>query len=244
MSVWSEIGQFLTRFAGDGFAALVERVRDAYQQNRAARNRVAFSIAIIALSAKMAKADGVVTEDEVSAFRDIFEVPAQEMDNVSRLYNLAKQDIAGYDTYAAQVRSLFPQENPDDRDVLHDVLDGLFHIAKADGVLHENEILFLEDISARFGFDEATFQRVRNRHAYGAGLNPYAVLGIERGTDIKTLRRHYHKRVAECHPDRLIARGVPPEFVRIASDRLATLNAAWEEIEADLATRDALEDAG
>ena len=87
---------------------------------------------VIALGAKMAKADGVVTKDEVTAFKDVFKVPDSEVKNVARLFNLAKKDVAGYDSYAKQLARLFQ----DDRETLKAVLDGLFHIAKADDVLH------------------------------------------------------------------------------------------------------------
>lgn len=231
MSVWSDVGQFLSQIATDGFSAIVERIKTVFAENAEARRRVAFSVAIIALSAKMAKADGVVTEDEVSAFREIFDVPPDELKNVARLYNLARQDIAGFDAYARQVRSLFPGDETGDDDVLHDVLDALFHIAKSDGVLHEAELLFIEEIAVIFGLDQHAFKRLEARHIHGQRSNPYTVLDVEPDWPYERIRKAYLKRVAESHPDRLIARGVPAEFVKIANDRLAAINAAFEEIE-------------
>lgn len=231
MTIWKEIGRFLSAIATDAFSTIVESIKTVFAGDVETRRRVAFSVAIIALSAKMAKADGVVTEDEVDAFREIFEVPDNEVRNVARLYNLAKSDVAGYHAYASQVHSLFPAHDPQNHDVLHDVLDALFHIAKADGAIHENELLFLEDIALEFGFDEHAFDRIKMRHVFGSKTDPYAVLDAHRDWDFARLKRQYHKRVAESHPDRLIARGVPAEFVRIANDRLAAINAAWEQIE-------------
>mgnify|MGYP000259421702 CR=1 FL=1 len=231
MSIWTDIGQFLSTIVTDTFSSVVERIRTVFEGNAETRKRVAFSVAIIALSAKMAKADGVVTEDEVSAFQEIFSVPPEELNNVSRLYNLAKQDVAGYDAYAAQVKSLFPGDDPADNDILHDVIDALFHIAKADGVIHENELLFIEDISVLFGFSEPVFERIKLRHTQGETCDPYLVLDAHNSWDYERLKQQYRKRVAESHPDRLIARGVPSEFILIANDRLATINAAWEQIE-------------
>ena len=112
------------------------------------RRKVAFSVAIIALSAKMAKADGVVTENEVDAFREIFEFPPDQGKNVARLYNLARQDVAGYETYAERLSTLCVTCSKN-CPVLEDVLDGLFHIAKADGLIHEKEMAFLEPTSPR-----------------------------------------------------------------------------------------------
>ena len=140
MSIWSEIRDFLSRTTADAFQALVENIRTYFEGDAVTRRRVAFSIALIALSAKMAKADGVVTQDEVNAFCEVFHVPPEEMNHVSRVFDLAKQDVAGFDLYGKQVRSLFPGDDAADVEILQDVLDALFHIAKADGIIHENEL--------------------------------------------------------------------------------------------------------
>ncbi len=227
MSIWTKIGDFLTNSTGEVLSSLVEKVRTVFAGNAETRRHVTFSIAIIALSAKMAKADGVVTEDEVDAFRQIFDVPDSEMDNVARLYNLARTDIAGFDAYAHQVKALFP----DDPEVLRDVLDGLFHIAKADDILHEKELEFIEHVAMVFEFDEQTFERIKMRHVSLKDRDPYFLLEADPEWDFDKLKAHYRKRVSENHPDRLIARGVPKEFIAIANDRLACINAAWEQIE-------------
>ena len=230
MSIWTDIGRFFGTFANEAFSTVVENIRTRFEGNAETRKRVAFSVAIIALSAKMAKADGIVTDDEVEAFQQVFAVPAGEMNNVARLYNLAKSDVAGYHAYAKQVRTLFPGDDPTDADVLHDVIDALFHIAKADGVIHENELLFLEDIAVLFGFSEPAFARMKMRHILESDCDPYSVLDADPAWDMLQLKKQYRKRVAESHPDRLIARGVPLEFVQIATDRLAAINTAWEKI--------------
>jgi len=231
MSIWSDIGRFISSLATDAFSTVVENIRTTFEGNEEVRKRVAFSVAIIALSAKMAKADGVVTKDEVDAFQEIFSVPAEEMGNVARLFNLAKQDVAGYHAYAAQVHTLFPRDDPNNLDVLHDVIDALFHIAKADGVVHENELLFLEDIAVQFGFDEHAFERIKSRHMSGEACDPYMILDAEPDWTYEQVKAQYRKRASEAHPDRLIARGVPSEFVILANERLAMINLAWEKIE-------------
>ena len=191
------------------------------------RRQAAFAIALIALSAKMAKADGVVTRPEVEAFRQIFEIPAGEEENVSRVYNLAKRDIAGFEAYARDVARLFA----DDPSMLEAILDGLFEIAKADGAVHERELAYLARVGTVFGFDEVVFARIRARHVAEDGVDPFLVLAADPSWDFQRLRRHYRRLVSENHPDRLIAKGVPEEFLRIANDRLAAINAAWERVE-------------
>ena len=53
----------------------------------------------------------------------------------------------------------------------------------------------------------------------------------------KELKSHYRKLVRENHPDRLIARGVPEEFVRISTEKLASINNAWSMIELERGLR-------
>lgn len=191
------------------------------------RRQAAFAIGMIALSAKMAKADGVVTRAEVDAFCRIFTIPAGEEKNVGRIYNLAKRDIAGFEAYSQDVARLFA----DDPDMLEAILDGLFDIAKADGAVHIRELAYLARVAELFGFDETAFARIRARHVSEDGSDPYLVLQADPAWDFAQLRRQYRRLVVENHPDRLIAHGVPEEFLRIANDRLAAINRAWEQIE-------------
>ncbi len=194
---------------------------------------VVFTIAVIALGAKMAKADGVVTKDEEEAFRRIFRVPPSEEANVRRIFNLARQDTAGYEAYARQIARLF-RDNPA---ILEDVLDGLFEIAKADGVLHPGELAFLERVAEIFGFTEAEFRRIRASHFGPDAADPYAILGVAHDASDEEVKRTYRLLVRENHPDSLMARGVPEEFVRLANDKLAAINAAYDRIEQERGKR-------
>lgn len=232
MSIWSRLGDFARRVSqtAAGAVDLVAALRGVFPRDPLLRRKVAFSVAMIALSAKMAKADGVVTQDEVRAFQDIFQVPRDEARNVSRLYELAQQDIAGFETYAEKMVGLCGSGEPNCR-MLEDILDGLFHIAKADGVLHEREGRFLHRIAEIFGIDEAHYQTILVRHVDLGDADPYAVLGIERGAPFEAVKKRYRTLVSENHPDRLIARGVPKEFIALATTRLAAINAAYELLE-------------
>ena len=229
MAIWSKILDYVGETAG-ALSSLIEAVRTRLAGDPETRRRVAFSIAMIALSAKMAKADGVVTGDEVQAFRDIFEIPSSESRNVARLYNLAKRDVAGYRVYAERLATLCVADEPG-CPIMEDIIDGLFHIAKADGVLHDKEMAFLSDIARIFGIDEERFSQIAARHVRRDGVDPYRVLGVDRDAEFDEVRRRYRRLVAENHPDRLIARGVPQEFMTIANERMAALNAAYEAIE-------------
>jgi DnaJ like chaperone protein len=221
LAIGGPIGALLGGLAGH-FA--VDRPRTG--EPREAENEVAFTVGVIALGAKMAKADGVVTPDEIDAFQDVFKVPTGEVDNVRRIFNLAKQDVAGYEAYAEQLASMFR----DNRELLEDVLEGLFHIATADGVLHEAEEHYLKQVAKRFGFSKDEYRVVRARFLPEEERSPYRVLGVAPDIANDALKSHYRKLVAENHPDKAIARGMPPEFIRIATEKLAGINAAYEQI--------------
>lgn len=230
MSVWSRIAEFIAQAPATAMSGVIETLRTFFEGDPATRRRVAFSIAMIALSAKMARADGVVTQDEIRAFHQIFEVPAAELRNVNRLFQLAQQDVAGFEYYAERMAQLCGSGEPNCA-VLEDILDGLFHIAKADGVVHEREMEFLRRVSETFSIEDAHFEQIASRHAILGVDNPYLVLGLEPDAPFEVVRRRYRQLVAENHPDRMIARGVPEEFVAIANARLASINAAYEAIE-------------
>jgi DnaJ like chaperone protein len=230
MSIWTRIGDIVSRVSGAALSNALEVVRTLFAGDPELRRRVAFSVAMIALSAKMAKADGIVTQNEIRAFRQIFLVPENEARNVARLYDIAKQDIAGYETYAERLAAMCGSGHPNCA-MLEDILDGLFHIAKADGMVHEREVAFLRRISEIFEISPDHFESILARHADIGEADPYKVLGVGRGASFEEIRRHYRLLVRENHPDRAIARGLPEEFVAIASTRVAALNAAYEAIE-------------
>ncbi|MEP0518636.1 MAG: DnaJ family molecular chaperone [Hyphomicrobiales bacterium] len=219
---WVETG----REAGGAFLDRITKAISGLADPKA-RRQAAFSIAMIALSAKMAKADGIVTTDEIYAFRDIFEIPQAEQTNVARLFNLAKQDIAGFEAYAERIARLYDE----DMQTLEDILDGLFHIAKADGVIHEREQAFLVRVSEIFGFDTEAYEAIELRHTDRGDGDPYRILGVSTDLSLEEIKKNYRKKVSEFHPDRMIARGVPPEFISIANDRMAAINQAWEQIQ-------------
>jgi DnaJ like chaperone protein len=194
------------------------------ERNIRERDEIAFTIGVIALSAKLAKADGTVTHDEVSVFKRVFPVPREEEGNVGHLFNLAKQDVAGFDSYARQLAGLF-RGRPG---VLEDLLDSLFLIAKADDRLHPAELQYLRHVAEIFGFSDGEFERIRASHFGPDREDPYVILGVERSISDDDLKKAYHKLVRENHPDSLIARGVPAEFVRLATEKLAAINGAYD----------------
>ena len=233
MSIWGKLAGAAAGLAiGGPIGALLGGVAGHYVIDRdqehdgPAENQVAFTVGVIALGAKMAKADGVVTMDEVNAFKEVFKVPEGEMKNVARVFNLAKQDVAGYEAYAEQLSVMFKGN----RKLLEDVLEGLFHIAKADEHLHPNEEQFLHQVAKRFGFTDTEFSYIKARHVIAAKRNPYDVLGVKPAITNEELKSHYRRLIADNNPDKLLARGVPKEFITIANKRVAAIDAAYDAI--------------
>lgn len=226
MSLWTRILDALEALSrGEGFTAALERLSTPPEKT------VAFAMAVIGLGAKMAKADGTVTRDEVMAFREVFHIPPEEEANAARIYNLARQDVAGYEAYAEKIGRMFRS----DKQVLEDLLEGLFHIATIDGQYHDAEDLFLSTVAANFGLTQRQFNIVRARYVPDAMPDPYSVLGVDPQDDLETIRARFRALVRENHPDQMIARGVPEEAVKLADTRLKAINAAWEAVRKDLA---------
>ncbi|MBL4613773.1 MAG: TerB family tellurite resistance protein [Magnetovibrio sp.] len=194
--------------------------------SREEQRQVAFTLAVIALGAKMAKADGHVTRDEVVAFKQLFRIPPHEMNNVAKIFDRAKGSTAGFEMYAAQVAKLFPHEPA----VLEELLGGLFHIAKADGVIHPAELDYLKKVAAIFGFDQQTFERITQSHQPPETADPYGVLGVSADASDSEIKSAYRKLIHENHPDKLMAQGLPQEFIDLANKKMAAINAAHDKI--------------
>ena len=235
MSIWGKLGGAAAGFllGGGPIGALAgafagHMLFDRSGQMEAANPEepgVAFTIAIIALGAKLAMADGIVTRDEEEAFTRVFRVPPAEAANVRRIFDMARRDVAGYEAYASQIARMF-RGNPA---MLEDVMDGLFEIAKADGVFHPGEARFLERVADIFGFSPNVYRRIRATHFPDAS-DPYVILGISYEASEEEIRRTYRMLVKENHPDSLIGRGVPEEFVKLANDKLTAINGAYEKV--------------
>ncbi len=223
MSIWTRISEALA-LVGDSIGSFL--VKLAKSRVSTPEKSLGFTIGMIALGAKMAKADGIVTGDEVKAFKQVFHVPQSELAAVARVFNLAKQDVAGYDSYARQIARLFHAK----ASTLENVMDGLFHIAKADGTLHPAELIYLENVAQLFGFSAHDFTRIKARHASVGADDPYLILDVDRAAGLAAIKVRYRKLVRDNHPDKQIAAGVPKEMVVLATDRLARINAAYEQI--------------
>ncbi len=197
-----------------------------------ARSRIAFTIAVITLAAKMSKADGVSSDVEAAAFEQVYVVPDDERHNVRRLFQLASQDIAGYDIYARQIA----RQLADEPEVKVSVLECLFHIPCADGVLHPAENNFLTDVGRIFELSEVEFQAIRRAFVRDPD-GPFEILGLTPNATDQEIKARYRDLVKKHHPDALQSKGVPPEFLIAAERRLAAITSAYDAIQLERGSR-------
>ena len=222
MSIWSRIADALSALrSGESLAEVFDRLRTPPERS------VGFTIAVIGLGAKMAKADGLVTRDEVTAFREVFHIPREEEANAAKLFNMARTDVAGFEEYATRIAAMFDEADA----TLVDLMEGLFHIAdwaRLSPLLRLDD--FLNRVAEIFGLSERKFRAIRTRFVPDAEPDPWDVLGIDPDAPIEEARKAWRTLVRETHPDRMMARGVPEEAVKLAEKRLIAINRAWESI--------------
>lgn len=215
MITWSRILEILRNSTPLGYFMAAPDPRDS----------VTFTIAMIALAAKLAKSDGRVKRSEIHAFREIFTIEPEQEEAVGRVFDLCRRDVAGYQDYARQIVRLFGRGAT----ILEDITDALFHIAVSDGGYHPDEDDYLGAVAAIFGLDARCFARLRARHVPDH-WDPWSVLGIEHSAGPEAVRAQYRTLVRQNHPDVLTANGLPEEMLELANRRLADINRAYSEI--------------
>jgi DnaJ like chaperone protein len=186
----------------------------------------AFTTAVTALGAKLAKADGNAQASEYDAFAEVFQPEPGSQGNVRRLYQLARQTTRGFESYARRLAKRYrhcPQ-------LLEDVVDGLFHVATSDGVVTADELAYLERVSELFGQSPLTFRRLKATHLGLEKEDPYAVLGVPHDASDADVRAAWKAELSEAHPDRARARGLPTEFIEVAEAKAAAINAAYDTV--------------
>ena len=212
------IGALLGAAAGTLAGQQLRRHIDP-EQNK----KVAFTVAVIALSAKMARADGLVTVAEIRSFRERVQIPEGDLHRVGQFWDLARQTQHGFEAYASQTVRLFGQKSA----ILEQLLDLLFTIARADGDITNPEWDYLRKVAAVFGYDEDEFNRFSEIYS-GENPPPHLILGVSAQASLDEVRSAWRKLAAAHHPDRLIAAGMPEEFIQAATDRLARINYAYD----------------
>lgn len=238
MSIWGKIIGGTTGFAlggplgaiigmmiGGSFDRSARKFSSSNQISQQQKQNV-FALCIIVLSAKIAKADGQVTKEEIYTFKEKFNIQAEEMSEVSKIFNEAKKSSFGFKNIADQVGNLFS----DNKVLLEQLLNNLFYIAEADGLTSINELEVLKSISQSFHFNETDFQRIFHSRLNNKESDPYKILGVTREDSDNNIRKKWIELSKEHHPDYLIAKGMPKEFIKEANKELSSINLAYDKI--------------
>ena len=188
-----------------------------------ALKQIGFTIGVIVLSAKMAKADGKVTKSEIKAFKEKINVPDNEIKNVARLWDQAKETTDGFEVYAKQISNLLEKNSS----VLEELLNLLVIIAEADGKITNLEKIYLKEVSNIFGFSEQDFERICSSKL-DKHIDPYQTLGVLKDAPIEEIKNKWKTLAMKHHPDRLIAQGIPQDIIETNTYRLKEINNAWD----------------
>ena len=236
MSIWgSLIGGFVGfSFAGPIGALIGSMVggrissarRSGFQRSFAPPQQI-FAIALIILTAKLAKADGHVSKEELVAIKDKLKIPEHEINQVGKIFNKAKEDALGYEPYAKQIAQIY-KSNPA---VLDEVINILFYIAEADSNVSNSEIAMIKNIAKIFGLSDSQFEGIKESRKSSDKLNPYVVLGCDPNDDFTTIRKKYLLLSKEHHPDILVSKGVPQEVIEESKKKMRAINSAFDQIE-------------
>ena len=220
-AIGGPIGALLGAVAGH---AIDTKILPSYISNDENYKSIVFTAGVIALSAKMAKADGKVTKEEILTFRKLVQIPKDDINQVSKLWELAKETTDGYELYAKQIYSLFRNQP----EILERILDILFEIAKSDGNIDSTELNYLKNVSNIFNFDEIIFEKLLALH--NPENNSFEILGVKISDSLEDIKKKWKEMVKNNHPDKLVGQGMPIEFIESANQKLAIINSAYEEI--------------
>ncbi len=240
MSIWGKIiggtagfalggpiGAILGAMAGHSFDKRSSNQKNSYFNIPNNQKQNIYALSVIILSAKLAKSDGVVTKDEVFAFKEKFNISKDEMETVGKIFNEAKKSVYGFEPCAKQVYSIFKNNHV----ILEELLSNLFYIAEADGHISDPELKYLMTVSNIFNFDQKTFDRIHSLTKQSKDNDPYKILGIDRNASDEDVRNAWLKLSKNHHPDYLISQGMPKEFIEQANIEMSSINAAYDRIQ-------------
>ena len=236
MSIWgSLIGGMIGLSLGGPFGMLlgsliggkISRARSGGGFRSFAQPQQVFALSLIVLSAKLSKADGQVSREELIAVKDKLKIPENELDQVGKIFNQAKQENTGYEPYAKQIAQIYKGNI----NILEEVINILFYIAEADGNVSDSELRMIEHIAKIFGLNEAQINSIKESRKSSDKINPYIVLESNPSDDIQTIRKRYLKLSKEHHPDLLLNKGVPKEVIEESKKKMRSINSAWNQIQ-------------
>ena len=236
MSIWGSLiggaigfsfGGPLGMLLGSFIGGRISKARSSARHSSFQQNQEIFAVSLIVLSAKLSKADGQVSKEEIAAIKDKLNIPKSEMAQVGKIFNKAKEESTGYEEYAEQIAQIFRNNI----NVLEEVINILFYVAEADGNVSKSEEIMIEDIAKIFGLSKMQYDGIKESRKSSDKLNPYLVLESSPHDNLQTIRKRYLKLSKEHHPDLLMSKGVPEEIIAESKNKMRSINAAWDQIQ-------------
>ena len=236
MAIWgSLIGGMIGLSLGGPFGMLlgsligskISRAKSRGGFGSFAQPQQIFALSLIVLSAKLSKVDGQVSKEELVAVKNKLRIPENEIDQVGKIFNKAKEESTGYEPYAQQIAQIYKGN----LNVLEEVINILFYIAEADGNISQSEFKMIEKIAQIFGLNEVQFNSIIESRKSSDKLNPYIVLESNPDDSIENIRKKYLKLSKEHHPDLLMSKGVPQEVIDESKAKMRAINSAWDQIQ-------------
>ena len=236
MAIWgSLIGGMIGLSLGGPFGMLlgsliggkISRGKSRAGFSTFAQPQQVFALSLIVLSAKLSKADGQVSKEELIAVKDKLRIPNNELDQVGKIFNKAKEESTGYEQYAQQIAQIYKGNI----NVLEEVINILFYIAEADGNISDSELKMIAHIAQIFGLTEIQFNSIKESRKSSDKLNPYIVLESKPDDEIEIIRKRYIKLSKEHHPDLLMSKGVPQEVINESKAKMRVINSAWDQVQ-------------
>ena len=236
MAIWgSLIGGMIGFSLGGPFGMLlgsliggkISRAKSRTGFGSFAQPQQVFALSLIVLSAKLSKADGQVSKEELIAVKDKLRIPENELDQVGKIFNKAKEESTGYKPYAQQIAQIYRGNI----NVLEEVINILFYIAEADGNVSDAELKMIEHIAQIFGLNEVQLNSIKESRKSSDKLNPYIVLESKPEDNLQIIRKRYLKLSKEHHPDLLLNKGVPQEVIEESKSKMRAINLAWDQVQ-------------
>lgn len=201
------------------------------------RIQAAFFTTTFSVMGYIAKADGRVTPDEISAAESIMarmQLDAQQRKAAIELFNAGKHR----DFQLHAVLAQFRQECHRRRNLVQMFLEIQIATAMADGHFHASEKRALFDIGEQLGFDRAAIEHLFSFIDSGAAMDSgkssladaYEILGVSRDASDAEVKKAYRRLMNQHHPDKLAAKGLPEEMMKLATEKTQEIKSAYEQI--------------
>ncbi|MBN1626814.1 MAG: TerB family tellurite resistance protein [Deltaproteobacteria bacterium] len=190
--------------------------------------QAAYFISMFSILGKLAKADGAINREEIAVvdkFIKTLRIPEQEKMFAQRIFNEAKDSGYSIVDFAEQLYRM----NSRQPTVLLSFMDLLFKLAAADGALHRSEEEALIEIRDVFRISEQQFDNIKACY-FKETDRYYKILNCTPEDSDQQIKAAYKRLVKDFHPDTVISKGLPEEFVQFATGRFQEIQNAYENI--------------